>query len=369
MKLTLCLVFSLAPLFGQNNLFQNSVLNSLQSITATTVPANGDGNPYGVAFVPNGFPSGPNIAAGDVLVANFNNNMTQQGTGTTIVSISPAGTQSLFATSTLVGLDTALGALSRGFVIVGNLPVSYPGTVVGKGSLQIFDHNGKLVSTLNDPTLDSPWDLTINDQGSQAQVFVSNVLSGTVTRLNLSISGNTVTVASKTKIASGYATAPSVPAVVVGPTGLAYDPYHDTLYVASTADNKIFAVSDAGNRSSSSGTGSVIYADQKVLHGPLGLVLAPNGNLITANGDAVNTGGTPNELVEFMPQGILVAQYQMDGNAAGAAFGIAVTGSQGSFKFASVDDNLNTVTIWNIRSFGSQGDNDQAVAAPVQVAK
>jgi len=36
--------------------------------------------------------------------------------------------------------------------------------------------------SLSDSTLlDSPWDLAINDQGSQAQIFVYNVLSGTVT--------------------------------------------------------------------------------------------------------------------------------------------------------------------------------------------
>jgi DNA-binding beta-propeller fold protein YncE len=310
-------------------------------------------NPYGVAFVPAGFPAGGSIAAGDLLVANFNNKSNLQGTGTTIVRISPTGSLSVFATSTLIGLDTALGVLSRGFVIVGNLPVTYPGGVATphQGSLQIFNRHGALISTLNDSTLlDSPWDLTINDQGSQAQVFVSNVLSGTVTRLNLSVTSTQVTVVSKTRIGSGYAHQPNAAAVVVGPTGLAYDPDHETLYVASTADNEIFAIGDAGDRNSSAGTGFMVFEDQTHLHGPLGLVLAPNGNLIAANGDAVNLGGTPNELVEFTPQGRLVAEYQMDAGAPGGAFGIASIVSQGSIRFASVDDNLNTVTIWNLRS-------------------
>ena len=95
---------------AQQSLFQgNSILNSLQSFTASTIPPNGDLNPYGVAFVPTGFPSGGATAAGDVLVANFNNSGNLQGTGTTIVSISPTGQQSLFTTSGLIGLDTALG--------------------------------------------------------------------------------------------------------------------------------------------------------------------------------------------------------------------------------------------------------------------
>jgi hypothetical protein len=328
-----------------------SILNSLQSFTASTTPSNGDLNPYGVVFVPAGFPSGGSIHPGDVLVSNFNSNSGLQGTGTTIVGISPTGQQSLFATSKLIGLDTALGALSRGFVLVGNLPVTYPGANPQPGSLQIFNRNGSLVNTLNDSILlDSPWDLTVYDQGATASVFVSNVLSGTVTRLDLSVSSTQVNLLKKTRIADHYGHQPNGPAVVVGPTGLAYDPEREILYVASTADNKIFAVTDAGDRTTSNGTGYVVFQDQKVLHGPLGLVLAPNGNLITANGDAVFAGGTPNELVEFTPQGFLIAQYQIDGGAPGAAFGVAATVSDGAIRFAAVDDNLNTVTIWTLRS-------------------
>jgi hypothetical protein len=329
----------------------NSLLDSLQSFTASTIPPSGDLNPYGVAFVPAGFPAGGSIAAGDVLVANFNSNSGLQGTGTTIISITPTGQKSLFATSTLIGLDTALGVLSRGFVIQGNLPVAYPEGVAtpGQGSLQIFNSSGTLVSTINDATLlDSPWDLTINDQGSTALLFVSNVVSGTVTRLNLSVSSSQVTVVSKTQIGSGYTAQPNAAAVVVGPTGLAYDAARDILYVASTADNKIFAIGQAGKRTSTAGEGYAVFSNQTVLHGPLGLVLAPNGNLITANGDAVDAGGMQNELVEFTTQGLLVAQYQMDSGAPGSAFGIASSTSLGSVHFASVDDNFNTVTVWTV---------------------
>jgi DNA-binding beta-propeller fold protein YncE len=223
-----------------------------------------------VAFVPAGFPSGPNIAAGDVLVSNFNSSANLEGTGTTIISVSPTGQQSLFATSTLIGLSTALGVLSRGFMLVGNLPVTYSGTVgtPGQGSLQIFDRNGAHLITLSDAKfLDSPCDLTINDLGSVAQVFVSNVLSGTVTRLDLLIVNGGVTVVRRTHIGSGFGHQ-LIPAIVaVGPTGLAYDPGCDVLYVASTADNEIFAITDAATRNTSAGTGFVVFADQTHLHG------------------------------------------------------------------------------------------------------
>ena len=326
----------------------DSILDSLQSITDSTVPPNGDLNPYGVAFVPTGFPAGTNIHPGDVLVANFNNSTNVQGTGTTIISMSPTGTQSLFATSTLMGLDTALGVLSRGFVIVGNLPVTSSGPQ--PGALQVFDRNGALVTTFSGPLLDSPWDLTVNDQGSTAQVFVSNVLSGTVTRLDLSISNSGVTLVKKTQIGSGFTSQPNSAAVVVGPTGLAYDPSREILYVASTADNEIFAINDAGDRKTDAGRGFVVFADQNHLHGPLGLTLGPNGNLITANGDAVFAGGTQNELVEFTPQGVLVATYQLDGGNPGGAFGVASTHTPHAIRFAAVDDDLNTLTIWTLRS-------------------
>src|SRR5215472_14586811 len=60
-------------------------------VNSSTIPTNGDVNPYGVAFVPEGFPSGA-IRAGDVLVSNFNNGNNLQGTGTTIIRFTPTGT-------------------------------------------------------------------------------------------------------------------------------------------------------------------------------------------------------------------------------------------------------------------------------------
>jgi adenosine/AMP kinase len=47
---------------------------------------------------------------------------------------------------------------------------------------------------------------------------------------------------------------------------------------------------------------------------------------------------------------LLVAQYQLDAGAPGGAFGIALvsTSSPGSIRFAAVDDDLNTVTIWTL---------------------
>ena len=320
----------------------------------STVPANGDVNPYGVAFVPHGFRKhGSPLNSGDVLVSNFNDSANAQGTGTTIVRITPGGVQSLFFQAPAgVGLTTALGVLRTGFVVVGNLPADAMGNV-HQGSLFILDASANVVMNLVSSTLlDGPWDLTIHEQGERAQIFVSNVLSGTVTRLDLSVEegkAKTLTVQHMTQIASGYNHHLDPNALVVGPTGLAYDAERDILYVASTGDNAIFAVPQARERSTDAGKGAVVYQDNTHLHGPLGLLLAPNGDLITANGDAVNPGGTQNDLVEFTRQGQFVANFQVDSGAGGGAFGIAVTGSEGRLRFAAVDDDQNTLNIWTVR--------------------
>jgi hypothetical protein len=158
-----------------------------QTINSSTIPMNGDVNPYGVAFVVAGFPKGGSIEAGDVLVSNFNNGNNLQGTGSTIVQLhprgplAPPGTATTFFSSSLPGLSTALGVLSAGFVIVGNVPTT-DGTIgtISAGALQVIDRNGHWLATWTDPKLlDGPWDLTIDDHGTWAHLFVSNVLNGT----------------------------------------------------------------------------------------------------------------------------------------------------------------------------------------------
>ena len=344
--------------------------------TVTTVPAIGDLNPYGVAFVPPGFPTGGALSPGDILVSNFNNSANQQGTGTTIVNINPNGAQSLFfqssSTPGQLGLTTALGVLKGGFVIVGSLPTKdgTSGTIQAPGSILILDRNGHVVTTLSDNVLlDGPWDLTVNDRGSQAQVFVSNVLNGVVTRIDLSIpkSGDPI-IESLTRIGSGYRTRTDPAALVVGPTGLAYDAKRDILYVASTGDNEVFAIPNAAHRRRDARTGPVVYKDNAHLRGPLGLVLAPNGDLITSNGDAVNPDpNQASELVEFTPRGQFVGQFSIDPNQ-GGAFGLAVSNVGGILRLAAVEDVTNSLDVWTFNtnsrhSFASHSSSASGPAA------
>jgi hypothetical protein len=374
--------------FASNQGKKGAIVPQLKVNTPTmreTVPPNGDLNPYGVAFVPSDFPKGPNAEAGDILVANFNNSVPpsgQQGTGTTIVRTNPPGNApDVFFQSTdpaVIGLSTALGVLRRGFVIVGNVP-STPTSDntmlgqcndlqqdVGQGQLTVLDNQGNIVTVLNDlPFVNGPWDLTLDDEGDRASLYVSNVKSGTVSRIDLRVDSNNVEVTSETTIASGYTTRCDPAAFVLGPTGLARDVKRDLLYVASTADNAIYLVKDASQRSTG-GTGRPIVAGpptgtEERLHGPLGLVRAANGNLVSSQGDAVNSNpNEPSEIVEFTKNGKFVDQIPVD-PAQGGAFGIALEQKKDNpcdFRFAAVDDNVPNLLVWDVNSQSRGCDDD-----------
>ena len=286
-------------------------------IVSCTIPPNGDLNPYGIAFVPKDFPSGGKIAPGDVLVANFNNLNNLQGTGVTIIKFTPsAGASSprsfprdrraqrrRFFTSKVTGLTTALGVLRKGFVIVGNLP-STDGTFKTTGWVPpVIDRNGNLVKPLMDPTFSGPWDLTMNDEGATAQLFVSNVLKGTVVRLDLSVGDKQgVAITSKNEIAQGYAHRGDPTAFVLGPTGLAFDAKDQNPLCRVHPGQRHIRGFRRRNEDFARRQGRLFFQDPH-LRGPLGMVFAPNGDLITANGDAVNWRRHPPERARRIHEG------------------------------------------------------------------
>jgi hypothetical protein len=332
-------------------------------LDVSTLASNGDQNPYGVAFVPNGFPSGGKLKPGDILVSNFNNATTKkdgniQGTGTTITKVTPDGVTSTFFQGTFApptdgGLTTALGVLQGGFVVVGQLPNSN-GTPE-PGSLLFLDKNGTLVlpKYLN---VNGPWDLAIDDHVDTAKIFVSNVLSGTVVRLEVSVGPSNVVVTNATEIAHGYAIGLNAAAFVVGPTGLAFDAQAHVLYVASTSDNQIFKIQNADTANNSVDKGTPVYSDLvHPLHGPLALALTPNGTLLTSNGDAINPpppNQLPSEIVEFTKDGRFIGQLSID-SVPGAAFGIAIAPvSANTARIALVNDDDNTIIVQTVNDGG-----------------
>jgi hypothetical protein len=307
------------------------------STIASAVPASGsaagDVNPYGVAVVPS---SAGDLVRGDVLVSNFNNALNQQGTGSSIVEISPAGHQHVFAvvpppTSTpAVGLTTALSVLRSGFVIVGSLPAPDGNSSrATAGALTILNSSGHVVKTITASDINGPWDMTAIDQGETATLFVTNVLNGTVAAGGAVVNDGTVVritlrirpgavpeVTSNTVIATGFGEHTDPNALIVGPTGVGLGE-NGTLYVADSNGNRIAAVPEALTRTHALGGGGLTVTSGGDLNDPLGLAIAPDGGIVTANGADGN-------ILETSPNGSHVATRTLVPDGGGDLFGLAV---------------------------------------------
>jgi hypothetical protein len=334
--------------------------NNVQTL-ASTVPKNGEVNPYGVAVVPT---STGRLTAGDVLVSNFNNHRNLQGTGTSIVEVSPSGGVSLFAELAPnklpgacpggLGLTTGLVALRSGWVIVGSLPTKDGSSATMQaGCLIVLDSAGNPVETISGSPINGPWDMTAMDGGSMATLFVTSVLNGTVAgspnivhggtvvRIGLSIpSAGLPSVTSEDTIGTGFPERTDPAALVVGPTGLGLAS-DGTLYVADSAANRIAAISGATTRMTPSG--GVTVSANGAINDPLGLAMAPNGDILTTNGGDGN-------LVETTPAGRQVEVKMLDASPAppgpngnGTLFGLAVVPDHSGVYF--VDDGTNTLNL------------------------
>ena len=313
------------------------------------VPPNGDGNPYGVAVVPKGVPKNSKLHPGDFLVSNFNNFTGLQGTGTTIVDVNPTTkTSTLFFQGPGLGLTQALAVLKKGYVIVGSLP-STDGTnaTLGQSSLLLINSNGVEVGRI--PAPGGPWGMAVNDRGNTVQVFYSNVLDGTIQRVNLAFTGRGLSVSSPVTISSGYPHGPSAAAFELGPGGLAYDASKDLLYVTSEVDNSIYAVPHASTLRRDHGLGHLIVSDAGHLRGPIGLALGPQNTLIVSNGDGTGLDlNFPSQVLLYTRQGKFLAAQSINPSP-GAAFGIAIQQVGRNITFVAVDDVLNTLDIFNGR--------------------
>jgi hypothetical protein len=329
-------------------------------LTYSIVPTNGDANPYGVVIPGPAF-KGATVQPGDILVSNFNNVDNLMGTGSTIVRIDANGNLTTFYTAlpANIGLDNALGLFKAGFEVIGNVPITYNNddtavTNIGDGQLTFLDNKGNTVLQLTGPAIQGPWSAVVaNDTGTSALLFVSNVLNGTVIRINLSFSKGIVKDTAINVVATDYTnnfTGPNVlTATAGGPAGLAYNSKTDILYVASSIENEIFSVAHASKVTGGTGKGTLVYQDAAHLDGPLGLIFATNGDLVTANFDPVAITGEPSELTEFTPGGTFVSQWSIDGTPGGAfALSVTTVGKNNVGKFAWVDDVAATVSVLRV---------------------
>ncbi len=334
------------------------------SVLTSTVPDNGDQNPYAIVVAP---ASAGVIQKDDVLITNFNNAGNLQGLGTTIVAYTPATkklTQFAVIPRTLpqcpggVGLTTAMTMLKSGWVIVGSAP-STDGTTNtrGTGCLLVLDAHGKVAGVLAGDMINMPWgNMATVDNGTTATIFVSNagfgigspdvkppvVQQATVLRLELSIPpGQAPRVVKQTVIGSGFGAQADKDVFLIGPTGLALGG-DNTLYVSDATANRVTAIPDAVTRTTSAGTGREITKDG-FLHRPLAMTTAPNGHLLVVN-------GLNGQVVEVDPvAGKQIYARWIDANKAqsppgsGDLFGIAMTPAGDGFYY--VEDEVNALVL------------------------
>ena len=335
----------------------------------STVPDNGDQNPYAVVVAP---VSAGIVQKDDVLVDNFNDARNLQGLGTTIVDVNPATKKiSLFAQLPRnldgcpggVGLSTAMTMLKSGWVIVGSTP-SQDGTTAtkGPGCLIVLDPQGKVAGIIAGANINDPWgNMAVVDKGATATLFVSMagfdigapkpippatdppvVKEATVLRLELEIpDGQPPQVKSQTVVGSGFGAQADPGVFLIGPTGLSLGP-DDTLYVSDAIGNRVNAIRNASTRTTSAGIGRIVTQDG-LLQRPLALCAVANGHLLVVN-------GLNGQVIEIDPATgkQLYAQW-IDADKAqvppgsGDLFGIAVTPDGKGFYY--VEDDVNTLVL------------------------
>jgi hypothetical protein len=319
----------------------DSILQDLKvDFDVTTVPESGDTLPQGIAILSCCFPYDGAARQGDMLVSNFGDKHGLPGRGATIMRITPLGNSTVFFHGySGMGLTHALGTLGKGFVLVGNIPNFEEGCDTRPaGSLLVIDKHGLLLQSIEDPQwLDGPWAMAVQDQGDRAKVFISDLYTGSVTRMDLVIpdDGASIVVQSKTQIASGYLHRFDSLELAIGPAGLAYDPLQDVLFVTSTGDNAVFSIADAGNRLTDGGRGTRVIDDPIHLHGPVGIALAPEGHFLIGNG---------NDILEFDHQGGFISLADISAFA-GIAFGV----SNGSLHLAIIDPAKRSLHSYTVR--------------------
>lgn len=305
------------------------------STVALTLPSNRDAN-LRVARVKH---SAGNLKEGHILVTNFNKgNMRDHASA--IVDVAPDGAFSVFSRITPdsipgscpggIGAATGLVVLRAGWVIVGIMPQQDDGAATSdRGCLIVLDSSGKPVETFSGSLVSGPGDMIAYETDYEAKLFVTNALTrgvaadgqivneGSVLRINLDIPPNSIPrIASMTVVASGFPEITRPDAPVSGPTGLGLSPGCGNgdddncragaersellLYVADSSSNRIAVIENALSRTTSAGVGSTLSAGGS-LDEPRGLVVAPNGHLLTAN----RTDGT---ITEITPQGQQIAK-------------------------------------------------------------
>ncbi len=187
--------------------------------------------------------------------------------------------------------------------------------------------------------------MTVLEGDDSALLFLANVLNGTVAaggavvnqgtilRIALALDEEMPSIESQTVIGSGFGERTDPAALVIGPTGVGLGE-DGTLYVADTLASRIAAIPNAPTRTTDAGTGTTV-SKRKALNGPLGLAIAPNGDILVVNSNDGN-------MVEVTPAGKQVAVKLVDdtGTGAGTLFGLAVVPGGTGVYFVNDGNNM-----------------------------
>jgi hypothetical protein len=138
-------------------------------------------------------------------------------------------------------------------------------------------------------------------------------------------------------VAGGFPWRLNKAALIQGPTGVALG-RGGTLYVVSTIGNSISAVPDALTRTSPAKPGAGVLTSGGALNGPLGLTVAPGGDLIAVNG---NNG----KAIEITPHGRQAAVVSLVPHGAGDLFGVTTAPDGHGLLF--VNDGTNSLDLFS----------------------
>lgn len=338
-----------------------SQLTQISTIGPTADPlVTQGGNPYGLVIAP---ATSGLITQGDLIVCNFNDTPTGQGTGTTLVGLHPtAGTTpyNIAQSNSLQGCN-ALAILPDD---------SIAAAAYSANSFPLVSATGTVGTPFAQEAFAEPWGAAFvaATSSTPAALYVTNVGTGggTASIDRIELNGDTPT--NFTEIAKGFCGA-GTPGMIYAPSGLTYDASIDTLYVVDTSSYSVVALANVskigtdgvvvnGSCGGSTPTPALTFsgpsaASARVIasggqfNSPISAALLMDGDLIVGNGD-IDSPKTPNLAFEISPTlGFVGQPIQLDtsGNA-GALFGIATAvDGKGNQVVYFNDDYTNTVNV------------------------
>jgi hypothetical protein len=365
-------------------------LNTIATIGSTIDPNNdptidptGSGtNPYGLVIAP---VAAGLIAAGDLVVCNFNNGPNTvkgspapntQGQGTTVVGLHPAASADAGANPYHIAQSTSLLGCSALSMFPDD---SIAATAFSAGIVPVVSPSGSVNSPFAADKLAKPWSsaYVAAANGQPAALYVSDA-TGSINRITVDSSNAQLGFA---QVATGFCVSGAVQGStdsLHAPSGLTYDPKIDTLYVVDTSSYSVLAFAHVSSISASGITvnpgdcsaspptaiptftgpsmssASVIASPSsnggQQFNAPISAALLLNGNVVVGNADQdlmPNDAGTnQNLLFEISPTTGVVGSKQLDTGAPGALFGIAAApDGDGNQVIYFNDDNDNTVKV------------------------